>query len=152
MIKGVHHASITVSDIDKSIAFYRDVLGLRLVYTVENSGEETSRNLGVREAKLKIAILRAGKDTIELIQYVTPKGKHNDRIPCDIGNMHVAFRVSDIYRVYSELRERGVRFNASPLEIREGPMKGWIWAYFSDPDGAQLELLEETEAYRFSQS
>jgi len=143
MIVGVHHTSVTVIDIDKAIAFYRDILGLRLLYTAEGGGEETSRGVGVKGANMKLAVLQVGDDTIELIQYVTPKGKPYDRLPCDIGNMHIAFGVSDIHKMYNELKKRGIKFNTPPNETREGPMKGWLWTYFNDPDGAQLELVEQ---------
>lgn len=143
MIDGVHHASVAVSNINKAIVFYRDVLGLKLLYMVESAGEETSRGVGVKGANMKIAVLKAGDDIIELIQYVTPRGKPYDRLPCDIGNMHIAFRVSDINKVYDELKKKGVNFNSPPIEIIEGPMKGWLWVYFNDPDGAQLELVEQ---------
>jgi len=47
--------------------------------------------------------------------------------------------------VYNELLAKGVKFNTPPIEIKEGPMKGWIWTYLKDPDGAQLELVEQRE-------
>jgi hypothetical protein len=45
--------------------------------------------------------------------------------------------------MYDDLMKKGIKFNTPPSEITEGPMKGWIWTYFKDPDGAQLELVEE---------
>ena len=145
MITGIHHASISVSDMNQSIVFYRDLLGLKLLYVTEGGGEETSRGVGVKGANMKLAVLKAGEDQIELIQYVSPKGKPYDRLPCDIGNMHIAFLVKDIDKTYSDLKQKGLKFNASPIEITEEPMKGWKWTYFKDPDGAQLELVEQSK-------
>jgi len=144
MIIGVHHHSVTVSDLDRAIRFYRDILGLKLLYTTERSGEETSKGVGVEGAQLKIAVLQAGNDKIELIEYVTPKGKPYDRRPCDVGNMHIAFQVSGIQKMYNELTKKGIKFNTAPNVIKEGPLKGWIWVYFNDPDGAQLELVQQS--------
>ena len=144
MIFGIHHVSVTVSDIDKALPFYVDLLGLKLLYIRENvGGKETSRGLGVERAKMRIAVLNAGEDTVELIQYIAPKGRPYDRRPCDIGNMHIAFKVNDIKKKYDELVKKGVKFNAPPIEIRGGKMKGWLWTYFNDSDGAQLELVEQ---------
>ena len=143
MIERVHHHSIIVADLEKSVKFYQDMLGLKLLYILESRGEEVSKGVGVKEAHLKIAVLHVGEDTIELIQYVTPKGEPYNRMPCDIGNMHIAFRVSDVHSMYNELKEKGIKFNNPPITIKEGPMKGWIWVYFSDPDGAQLEFVEQ---------
>ena len=126
----------------KSLAFYKDKLGLKLLYSTIGRGETTSQGVGVKGADMKIAVLEAGPDVVELIQYVAPKGKPYDRLPCDIGNMHLAFRVSDVHDAYKELKKKGIRFNTLPNKITEGPMKGWIWVYFNDPDGSQLELVE----------
>lgn len=143
MIIGIHHSSVSVSDLDRSLAFYRDSLGLKLLYTSEGGGEETSRGVGLKGAKMRLAVLEAGDDTIELIQYVTPEGKPYKLQPCDIGSMHIAFRVSDVHKMCEELKRKGVKFNAQPIEIKDGSMKGWLWTYFKDPDGAQLELVEQ---------
>jgi len=143
MIVGVHHHSIAVSNLDKSIRFYRDTLGMKLMFTGESSGEELSKGVGVKGASLKLAVLEGGNSSIELIQYVTPKGKPYDRLPCDVGTMHIGFLVSDVHKMYDDLMKKGIKFNTPPSEITEGPMKGWIWTYFKDPDGAQLELVEE---------
>ena len=143
MIVGVHHHSIAVTNLDNSIRFYRDTLGMKLLFTGESKGDELSRGVGVKGASLKLAVLKAGNSTIELIQYVTPKGKPYDRLPCDVGSMHIGFKVSDVHKMFDDLTKKGVKFNTPPNEIKKGPMKGWIWTYFKDPDGAQLELVEE---------
>ena len=142
MIKGLHHTSITVSDLESSIGFYRDILGLELLFARESSGEGLSEALGVENAHLKIAMFRAGDDFLELIEYVNPKYEPKGLRPCDIGNMHVALRVTDIEELTRRLQKYDYTVNAPPRRIAEGPMKGWVWAYFKDPDGAQLELIE----------
>lgn len=142
MIKGVFHTSITVSNLERSISFYRDILGLELLYTRESSGEGLSKGVGVENAHLRIAMLKAGEDFLELIEYATPKCEPRGLRPCDIGTMHVAFQVKDIEEMGRRLKEHGYAFNTPPRHIAEGPMKGWIWAYFKDPDGAQLEIVE----------
>ena len=56
--------------------------------------------------------------------------------------MHIAFEVDDIEALGRKLNEYGCVFNTPPRLIEEGPMKGWLWAYFRDPDGSQLEAVE----------
>jgi catechol 2,3-dioxygenase-like lactoylglutathione lyase family enzyme len=144
MILGVHHTCITVSDLERSVAFYRDVLGLELVMTEESerSGDDRSKALGVPKAKVRLAILRAGDAQVELIEYVSAKGRPYDRNNNDAGAMHIAFRVEDIDAVYQRLLDHGVRFTAPPATIPAGPMEGWRWTYFFDPDGVSLEIIQ----------
>lgn len=144
MIQGVHHTCITVTDLERSIAFYRDVLGLELILTEESerSGDDRSKALGVAKAQVKLAILRAGDAQVELIEYVTAQGRPYDRNNNDVGAMHIAFHVSDVDAVYQRMLDQGVRFTSPPATIPAGPMEGWRWTYFFDPDGVSLEIIQ----------
>ena len=144
MIQGVHHTCITVSDMQQSIVFYRDLLGLELVMIEESerSGDDRSEGLGVPKAKVKLAILRTADAQIELIEYVTAQGRPYDRCNNDVGAMHIAFQVDDVDAVYQRLLDHGVRFTAPPATIPAGPMAGWRWTYLFDPDGVSLEILQ----------
>lgn len=144
MILGIHHTCITVSDLQRSVAFYRDLLGLELLMIEESerSGDDRSKALGVSRAKVKLAILRAGDAQVELIEYVTAKGRPYDRHNNDAGAMHIAFQVQDIDAVYRRLMDHGVRFTSPPVTIPAGPMQGWRWTYFYDPDGVSLEIIQ----------
>ena len=146
MIQDVHHTCITVSDLDRSISFYRDLLGLNLVLAEESerSGDDRSKALGVAKAKVKLAILQTGQAQIELIEYVTAKGRDYDRNNNDTGAMHIAFQVEDIDAVYQRMLDAGVRFTSPPATIPAGPMEGWRWTYFFDPDGVSLEIIQTT--------
>jgi glyoxylase I family protein len=144
MIHGVHHTCITVSNLERSIEFYRDLLGLELVMAEESerSGDDRSKALGVAKAKVKLALLRAGDARVELIEYVTASGRPYDRNNNDVGAMHIAFQVEEIDAVYQRMVGHGVRFTAPPATIPAGPMKGWRWTYFFDPDGVSLEIIQ----------
>ena len=144
MITGVHHTCISVSDLERSIAFYRDTLGLELltVEQSERSGDDRSETLGVSRAQVELAILRAGNARIELIQYVTPEGRPYDRRNNDVGAMHIAFRVDDIEGAHQSLLDQGVEFTGPPATIPAGPLEGWKWTYLRDPDGISLELIQ----------
>lgn len=88
-------------------------------------------------------MLQVGNDCIELLQYVEPSGKPYDRMNCDTGNLHIAFRVPDIEKTYATLKERGVKFNSPPNNIDSGPLKGDVYCYFLDPDGVTLEIYQD---------
>jgi catechol 2,3-dioxygenase-like lactoylglutathione lyase family enzyme len=140
--KGVHHAAINVSDWDQSLTFYRDVLGFDFLLEGEAEGPGIEANTKLSGVRLRFAMLQAGKDHIELIQYESPAGRPNDRHLNDTASTHIAFQVDDIDNAFAELTERGVVFNDQPIKIDSGPLAGCAFAYFPDPDGVLLEIFQ----------
>lgn len=142
MGKTIVHTGISVSDLERSLEFYRDLLGMELLFTDQDSREDLGRGVGVPGANMKFAVVQMGDGVLELIEYVEPRGRAYERSNNDVGAMHVAFTVDDIETVYQELFKKGVQFITPPIYIPAGPMKGWKWTYFFDPDGIQLELMQ----------
>ena len=89
-----------------------------------------------------MGIYGKGEDLLELFEWVSPKCPPKVLRPYDTGTMHMAFEVTNIEGVYEKLKGQGVKFVSPPIRITEGPMKGWVWCYFEDPDGVRLELRE----------
>ncbi len=77
-----------------------------------------------------------------MIEYVTAGGRPYDRQVNDVGASHIAFQVENIDEVYRRMVDHGVRFTAPPATIPAGPMAGWRWTYFFDPDGVSLEIIQ----------
>ena len=139
------HFSFTVSDLDRSIAFYRDVLGMELSHTMLRLGDDISQIVGFPDATLKIAYLKlpnAGELSLELIEYVSPKGQKIDTRSYNPGNAHICFEVEDIFEVYGRLKDQGVHFKSAPVQVQAGNDKGGYAVYFTDPDSISLELLQ----------
>jgi catechol 2,3-dioxygenase-like lactoylglutathione lyase family enzyme len=82
----------------------------------------------------------------EFTQYAHPVPGPNDGALYDTGRTHICFRVDDIEAAYAELTARGVVFNGRPVHIDSGPLIGCAFAYFHDPDGVLLEILEDHRA------
>jgi catechol 2,3-dioxygenase-like lactoylglutathione lyase family enzyme len=141
-VSGVQHIGIPVSNMERSLQWYQETLGLEFVFLAEGSGEGTSKAVGVENAHLKFAFLKAGDAIFELLEYVTPRGEPYARRNCDIGATHVAFQVEDIDEAYQRLTARGITFNTPPVHLTEGPLAGCAFCYFPDPDGIQLELFQ----------
>jgi catechol 2,3-dioxygenase-like lactoylglutathione lyase family enzyme len=145
----IFHTGLTVSDLDRSIAFYRDVLGLELVSQWDSAQPYLRRVVGFPDAELRIALLRlAGKPGgtsghhIELLEYRVPRGARGDTRTCNPGNVHVSFMVEDLDAAYAELSARGVRFKSAPVEIDHGRNRGAKAVYLLDPDDITLELVQ----------
>jgi catechol 2,3-dioxygenase-like lactoylglutathione lyase family enzyme len=137
---------MTVSDMDRSIAFFADVLTFEKVSDIEVAGEDFEHLEGVFGLRMRIVRMRLGSEEIELTQYVAPEGRP---IPLDSRSndrwfQHVAIIVSDMNAAYRTLREHHVRHASSgPQKLPDwNPNAGGIEAfYFKDPDGRPLEVL-----------
>ena len=144
-MKGMHHVGITVRDLDASIRFYHDVLGLE--FSNEPSpwfdGEELSRGVGVPGAALRQVSLLAGDTTLELLEYRSPPSETARPLASNsLGASHVAFVVDDVEAKKAELEAKGIDFYSPVNVVDEGVLAGWRWVYFEDPDGYPLELVE----------
>ncbi len=144
-MKGLHHVGITVRDLDASIRFYHDVLGLP--FSNEPSpwfdGEELGRAVGVPGAALRQVSLLLGTTTLELLEYRTPPSETSAPLASNnLGASHVAFLVDDIDQTKAELEAQGISFLSDVNVVDEGVLAGWRWVYFQDPDGYPLELVE----------
>jgi catechol 2,3-dioxygenase-like lactoylglutathione lyase family enzyme len=149
VVAGTLHTGISVSDLDRSIAFYRDDLGLELIARWDSSQAYLRAVVGFPDAELRIALLRvpaapgAGPGHhIELLEYQVPRGQRGDARTCNPGNAHVAFAVDDLDRVYAELSAKGVRFKSAPVAITHGRNTGAKAVYLLDPDDVTLELVQ----------
>ena len=147
-MRNVHHVGITVRDLDVSIAFYHDLLGLKFAVppTPWFEGADLARGLGVEPpVALRVALFEVGDGAtwFEILQYQSPASRTVRALPqSDIGAAHVAFYVDDIATTYADLVAKGVPFNSEPNTVDDGPLAGWRWAYFRDPDGHTIELVE----------
>ena len=149
-VEWMNHTGFVVSDMERSLAFYQDLLGLKQERNQILEGEFISELVGYPDARLHIVYLGSGdmRHSVELIQYLSPPGMPT-AMPerHQVGASHLGVIVDDLDAFYAELSSRGVRF-VSPPAIRPGavyPMasKG---CYMQDPDGNWLELLERPPA------
>ena len=138
-----NHVGLAVSNLERSIAFYRDLLGFHVTYERgEVTAEYMPRLVGIPGARLKIAGLDLPGLHLDLIEYIQPKGLGGAGSTCDVGNVHVGFTVDDLWAAYRSLSAAGVRFKSEPVSPTTGPNKGGWAIYFVDPDGTTLEMIQ----------
>jgi lactoylglutathione lyase len=145
----IFHTGLTVSDLDRSVAFYRDLLGLELVTQWDSAQPYLRTIVGFPDAELRIALLRIPRGGvgvsghhIELLEYRQPRGSRGDPRTCNPGNVHVSFMVEDLDTAYAELKAKAVRFKSEPVEITHGRNRGAKAVYLLDPDDITLELVQ----------
>ncbi len=138
-----NHVGLTVTDLARSIAFYRDLLGFHIAYERgEVTAEYMPRLVGIPGARLKIAGLDIPGLHLDLIEYLTPKGAAKAGPTNDVGNVHLGFTVDDLWAAYRSLSAAGVTFKSEPVSPTVGPNKGGWAIYFTDPDGVTLEMIQ----------
>lgn len=143
----VDHFGFTVSNMERSLEFYRDTLGFEVIgeATISADEEWAGRivgHYGKPGAVYRIVYLDAGGEKIELEEYTYPEGRPMDRQVWDVGHAHVCFKVDDVHRIYDELTVRGI---GSKSEVQEARLNGKIVSYsvyVLDPDGISVELSQ----------
>lgn len=140
MFTKCHKIGIVVSDMARSVAFYRDKLGFEVVDTGE-SFEEEDEGLGVRDNHLRVTSLVSGDCHIELMRFLSPLGRSEAPKMNDVGRVHMAFAVDDIHSVYDRLVADGVHV-ISPPQKDESGFDNVNWMFFKDPDGILIEVDE----------
>ena len=141
-MKAVRHTGIVVTDMARSLEFYRDLLGLTLALDFEERGEYIDTLSNVSGIRLRMVKLRADDGgLVELLHYIShPMSRAKDNKLCEIGPTHMAFTVDSIDETYARLSGAGVKFNSTPIVSPDGKAK---LAFCQDPDGTYLELVEK---------
>ncbi|HEX4459636.1 MAG TPA: lactoylglutathione lyase [Polyangia bacterium] len=122
------HTMLRVGDLDRSIAFYRDVLGMQLISRKDYP-----------DGKFTLAFVGFGKNPEQAELELT----HNWGVTSyDIGTAygHIALGVDDIYGVCAKLRAAGGKITREPGPMKHGTT---VIAFIQDPDGYKIELIDE---------
>jgi len=139
------HTGITVSNLERSLAFWRDVLGFEFSHRVHQTGELAAEITGVPGAEISLAVLKApGGHKIELLEYMAPanRKKNVDLRPCDVGSAHVALAVDDLDAVLEKVAASGWNTAGKPQTLTTGPNAGRRIIYVRDPDGTTIEFMQ----------
>jgi catechol 2,3-dioxygenase-like lactoylglutathione lyase family enzyme len=147
VVTGLDHIAVTVSDLDRSLAFYKDVMGFKEVERHRLEGETISRMAGKPGVIMQVVRLlspEGPKVLLDLQQYVQPKGTLSNAQLGMANHSHFCFGVENIASAYAELKAKGVEFVSAPVTFDLGhDSAGVIQVVFlKDPDGFILELVE----------
>ena len=137
-----NHVGISVTDLDRSIAFYRDMLGLEpLGDPFPFSGPQFSEIMDIPEVQGRMCMIARGDLWLELFEFANPAGKAKDpEYPVsDRGYSHFGVSVDDIEPVHAKLAAAGVRIHG-PIQTFAG--SGVRAIYCRDPDGNVFEVLQ----------
>jgi catechol 2,3-dioxygenase-like lactoylglutathione lyase family enzyme len=139
------HVGISVRNLNKSVKFYTEVLGMEEGIRVSHKGETISKVVAVEDAEVDVGYVTKGIHRLELIEY---KNKDNAKLNTtyksqdDPGLVHIAFIVDDVDEIYQKIKALGYEFNSAPMVTRKNGPK---IAFFRGPDNVIIELYQKAD-------
>ena len=144
----LHHTGLTVSDLERSLLFWRDAMGMDVLFQQEKDGGYLEEIVGEPGAHVRMAHLAFGGEgpRIELFQYLAPSGGQHLSRPADQGFAHVCVACEDLDERMKRLVAAGGTPFSEPVVIDTGVNRGGRGVYLRDPDGHDVELFERPPA------
>ena len=138
----IRHTGIVVSDVEKSIDFYTNLLGFEIKKDMMESGDYIDNFSALKDARVRtVKMTLDNQDMVELLWYEShPEKPDMERPITRIGCSHIAMTVEDLDGTYERLVSAGVEFNSPPQLSPDGFAKV---TFCKDPDGSLIELVEE---------
>ena len=144
----LHHTGLTVSDLERSLHFWRDAMGMEELFQQEKEGGYLEAIVREPGAHVRMAHLAFGGEgpRIELFQYLAPSGGQHLSRPADQGFVHVCIACEDLDERMKRLVAAGGTPFSEPVVIDTGVNRGGRGVYLRDPDGHVVELFERPPA------
>jgi glyoxylase I family protein len=145
MINGIQHTAISTGNMERSLEFYRDLLGFKVVMDATwELGTRASANaqqiMELEDVSTRAVMLSLGTSLLELFEFESPTATPSDpnRPVCDHGYTHICLDVTEIEAEYERLEKAGMRFHCPPMQLGRRTKV----TYGRDPDGNVIELYE----------
>ncbi|CAN5656015.1 hypothetical protein BH23CHL8_BH23CHL8_04140 [soil metagenome] len=144
-----HHTGIQVADLERSVRFYRDILGFELVFQWNPQAEYIRTIVGYPDADIHAAVLRmpGAEVFLEILEYRNVDKAAVDTRTANPGTAHMAFYTDDCDGLYQELKAKGVESVSEPVTPTIGPNKGGRAVYMIDPDGIRVEFIQTARSF-----
>lgn len=144
-----HHVGVHVADLDRSLHFYRDLLGFEVAFEWNPREPYVGTLLGYPDPDLHAAVLRIpGSDLfLELADLRNVPRSPVDATSAPPGTCHIGLRVADVDWAYRYLTDHGVTSISEPVTPTIGPNRGGRAVYMLDPDGNRIELIESPRRF-----
>jgi len=139
MIKNFRHACVLVKDLDRSLKFYRDILGFKVTKSLTIEGKYPETILGIKKIKLTYVKMRVpgqprGSQPIFELHYW-----HRPKKSPQKGYGHISLTMKNIDAAYKRLRKLGVKFISRPTGAADSKAKV---CFGYDPDGNLIEFVQ----------
>lgn len=149
-VTGFFHGGVTVADMDESLRFYREGLGLQQKFDRTSGAAYLHEVLRLNFSEIRTVYLHIpGRDNtfVELLEYRGIERLPASSRPCDYGSGHLCLYVDDVEAVFGRLISMGFLARSEhTVLITEGPNEGAKFVYMIDPDGYAVELMQPPRA------
>ncbi|HOO56355.1 MAG TPA: VOC family protein [bacterium] len=144
MIRSLAQAGITCTDIEKSLKFYHEILGIPLLEAIDVPEDQVRDIYGMTDGtKVTLFLLRTGNGGfVELFHFNPLGGEHQDVVWNRPGITHLALDVKKLPNVMKKLKESGIEF-VCPVKNNLGT----DFVFTRDPDGNLVELIDMKAMY-----
>jgi catechol 2,3-dioxygenase-like lactoylglutathione lyase family enzyme len=143
LFTALNHVGLSVADIDRSVKFYTEFMGMTFDNIRYNVTAEYIRQVtGYPDGDMHVAFVTLPSLRLEIIQYVVPKGEPVKMAPHRPGQSHLCFATTDALKAYQMCLDQGITCINPPAYIDQGPSTGAIAFYLQDPDGYNLEIYQ----------
>ena len=144
----VHHVKYSVGDLDRSLAFYRDLLGFEITYVADRDGLASYDTImKMQDVRLRVGMIlhRPTGFVVGLVQFQNPQSISRELRNNYVGASSLALQVEDAAAEYERLTAAGVPAMSPPTEIvRDGSVAA-VAFYILDPDGIPIEIWQPVE-------
>lgn len=141
-MKAIRHIGIVISNLEKSLHFYRDILGLKVQKDMLEKGKFIDNISNLKNVKVRTIKMAADDNNlVELLWYKShPKKPNKAKRICATGVSHIAFTVENIDHEYKKLKKKGIKFHCPP---QISPDRKAKVTFCRDPEENLIELVEE---------
>ena len=140
MVINIRHTGIVVEDLDKSLEFYINKLGFKIIKQMKETGSFIEQILGIKNLTVTtVKMILKNQQMIELLDFTSHKKELRNRFINDIGPTHIALTVASLDNLYNDFMDDGIKFISSPKVSSDGYAKV---AFCCAPEGTYIELVE----------
>jgi len=140
LVIGYRHTGIIVKNMKKSLHFYRDILGLKVIQDFSDSSQYINKITGIKNADIHMIKLEVGDGTIlEILEYRNHPTQLIDQPIYNVGASHIALQVKNAEKAYDILKEKGIKIISEPVLSSEKIAKVF---FCFDPNNVRIELVE----------
>ncbi len=139
-----HRILVVVSNMERSLRFYRDQLGLKVARDAVREGPSYDAITGIKNVRVRVVFVApaGGGHMIELVEYLRPRSRKRSWKMSDVGATRICFEVASVARSLNTLKKRGAKKIRGPILLERDGLKIAKLLHMNDPDGVEVEMIQ----------